>query len=437
VTELRERLRRLDRPRESEPVPGDGRDRAAALRERLDRLLGPGRVVPATAVQPPEDRGPVDRFVPGQRVESESGLTFVAEWTAPSGHCHGDWCVDELGRLPSGSTRALFPESLEGVDSPEQVAFLDTETTGLAGGAGTIPFLVGVGRWSPRAGGFRTALYFLEDLDREPALLEALARELAGVRCLVTYNGRAFDVPLLENRHVLARRGWPLSGTSHLDLLHPARTLWSHGQPDCRLATLERSILGHQRRGDIPGSEIPALYIQYLRHGATERLAAVFRHNRDDLLSLAGLLWAVGEVAARGTGGTAVGVGLLHARRGRHAEARPNLEAGLAEDLPRDLRWMALRHLSLALKREGDWERAIHAWDEMRRLRPADPFPVEEAAKALEHRLRKPASALTLIENALASVTWPPGDREAFAHRRARLKRKMGLAGPPTNRIVR
>ncbi|MEW6490745.1 MAG: ribonuclease H-like domain-containing protein, partial [Thermodesulfobacteriota bacterium] len=384
------------------------------------------RVVAASQVPlrpPPPGRAPpapVDRFVPGRRLEAPSGPVFLAEWTVPPDHRHGWLPASELEGLPGDGARALFPEHLGEVREPGEIAFLDTETTGLAGGAGTVPFLVGVARWSPGPG-FRLAQLFLEDLDREAALLEALAEELRGVRCLVTYNGRCYDGPLLENRHVLSRRPWPLAGAAHLDLLHPARTLWRQAHGDCRLVTLEAGVLGHRRHGDVPGAEIPALYLDYLRRGADARLAAVFRHNRDDLLSLAGLLWAAGT----GRGTPALGLGLLHSRRGRREEAGPLLEAGLAEELPRELRVRALRELLRSHKAGERWAEALEACAALRRLAPADPFPVAEAAILLERRLGDPAGALALVKEALARGPWIPRDREALERRRERLARKL------------
>lgn len=370
---------------------------------------------------------PIDRFVGGRRLAAPSGPAFLAEWTAPGDHRHGCLPAGELGRLLETGARALFPEHLGEVRGAEEIAFLDTETTGLAGGAGTIPFLVGVARWVPGRG-FRVAQIFLEDLDREAALLEALAEEVRGVRCLVTYNGRSYDGPLLENRHVLNRRPWPLGGAAHLDLLHPARTLWRRGHGDCRLVTLEAGVLGHRRQGDIPGAEIPALYLDYLRRGADPRLAAVFRHNCDDLLSLAGLLWAAGT----GLGTPALGLGLLHSRRGRRQEAAPLLAAGLAEDLPRELRIKALRELLRARKEAGSWDEALEVCGALRRLCPADPTPVAEAAVLRERRLGDPAGALALVEEALARGPWTPRDREALERRRERLARKLvSWAVPP------
>jgi uncharacterized protein YprB with RNaseH-like and TPR domain len=429
-----ERLRRLDRrPEQAGPEGPPRSGRLPELRERLDRLLGAGAVISGAEVEargPARARRPVEGIVEGRRVETASGTTFLCETLFPADHTHGRLPVSELGTLPAGAAR-LFPEDLGHVGRAEEIAFLDTETTGLAGGAGTVAFLVGVARWSPV--GFRVTQLFLEDLDREGALLDALAEILAGVECLVTYNGRPYDVPILENRHILNARTWPLAGGRHLDLLPASRTLWRAGHTDCRLTTLERGVLGHVRRGDIPGAEIPAVYTGYLRRGADHRLGVVFEHNRLDLLSLAGLLWAAARAAEGHGEKTGAGVGILHARRGRREEARCALEACLEEELPRDVRARALRELSLAHKAAGRWEPALELWAELRSLCPAgDPFPHEEAAKALEHRLADPAGALVVVEEALRRGPWAPADREAFERRRRRLRRKLGPADRAT-----
>lgn len=424
----------MERGARSAPAPEGGlgsasppASQADELRRRLDRLLGPGRVIPAAQMPPrPREAPPagIDRFVPGRRVEAPSGPVYLAEWTAPPAHRHGRMPAAELGELLESGVRSLFPEHLGELGDASEIAFLDTETTGLAGGAGTIPFLVGVARWVPGQG-FRVAQLFLEDLDREAALLEALAEEVRGVRCLVTYNGRSYDGPLLENRHVLNRRPWPLAEAAHLDLLYPARTLWRGAHGNCRLVTLESGVLGHRRTGDVPGAEIPALYLDYLRRGADARLAAVFRHNRDDLLSLAGLLWAAGT----GLRTPVLGLGLLHSRRGRRQEAAPFLEAGLAvgcgDELPREFRFKAVRELLRAHKAGERWAEALEACAALRRLCPADPFPVTEAAILLERRLGDPSGALTLVEEALSRGPWIPRDREALERRRERLARKL------------
>ncbi len=410
---LRERLERLDRdPR--------GKGLSSALRERLDRVWR-ARSEPA-----PRGRDPLERFVRGDRIPTGEGPVFRSAVRFGSTHRHGRFPLGALERLPGSGLRELFDE-LCGVACPGEIAFLDTETTGLAGGAGTVAFLVGVGRWIPAERAFLVVQLFLEDLDREPALLSQLARELAGVRCVVTYNGRGFDIPLLRNRCVLNRRPELLDGASHLDLLPLSRRLWRLSQPDCRLATLERGVLGVARSHDVPGWEIPSVYTRYLRVGPDARLGAVFRHNRLDILSLAGLFWAADRAAQRPAATEAYGLGLLQARR-RHHRACEALERCLSGELPRGARARALKELGLALKRQGRWGEALAVWEELERLAPADPTPVEERAKILEHRLKRPARALAVVEQALQRGVWSPADRKRLEQRRGRLARKAGTA---------
>jgi uncharacterized protein len=430
--DLKSRLRRLERsaPRIAAPEEPSSASPVGELRRRLDRLLGPGRVVSGAELEhaPRRNRGEALReLLGGNEVAAPSGAAFAVDRVFAPGLRHGRLPIAELGGLPCDGARILFPEFLGGGLQPSEIAYVDTETTGLAGGAGTVPFLLGVGRWSPE--GFWVRQLFLEDLDREAPLLEAFGRALEGVRCVVTYNGGPFDVPILENRHVLQRTPWPLSGVPHLDLLPSSRTLWRSRHPDCRLVTLERSVLGFARQGDVPSSEIPGIYARYLRRGPDGALGTVFSHNRWDLVSLAGLLWAAGRAGAGLEELSAAGVGLLHARRGRRAQARAPLEEGLEGELPPEVRLRALRELSLACKEEGDWRGALEAWSELRRLRPCgDPFPVVEAAKVLEHRLKDFRGALGLVESALQAGTWIPRDRENLEKRRRRLLGRVATA---------
>jgi len=435
MSRLRARLERLERGRSA---PAETRP-TTELRQRLERLWGPDQVVTAAALAPgPRTPGPrgarpdLTRWLDGERVPVGGSSAWRVTWTLPPGHRHGRQTVEEIAAAIAASARALFPEHLAGVENLHQIAFLDTETTGLAGGSGTIPFQIGVGRWHPDpAQSFQVVQLFLEELHREDALLELLARELAGVRCLVTYNGAAYDLPLLENRHVLTRRPWPLPAATHLDLLHPARTLWRASHPDCRLATLEASLLGFRRDGDVPGAEIPPLYRAYLAGCADARLAAIFRHNRDDIVSLAGLLAAAGTAAQHPQGAAALGVGLFHRRRGHDAAAGPALEAALSADLPRPQRARALKELALAHQRAGAWPEALTRWQELQALEPANPLPSIEAAKLLEHRLHDPAAALAWVEQALAQVLWLPTDRQALDRRRLRLLRRLHTKAEP------
>ncbi len=177
----------------------------------------------------------------------------------------------------------------------EQILFLDTETTGLAGGTGTLPFLVGLAWWAD--GRFRVRQYFLPSPGGERALLAELAALAEGFRAVVTYNGQTFDLPLLRTRGILARRRDLLGALASWDLLPVARRLWGRRLQDCRQQTVEHEVAGMARgAGDIDGARIPAAYFAFLRDGRRGLLRAVVEHNRRDMVGMARIL---GEAVER------------------------------------------------------------------------------------------------------------------------------------------
>jgi hypothetical protein len=167
------------------------------------------------------------------------------------------------------------------------MVFLDTETTGLSGGAGTLPFLVGVGYL--HEGAFVVEQVFLDHPRDEPAMVAHLARTLARFEQAVTYNGRAFDLPLMQNRFVLQRTPWPGLGEM-LDLLPGTRRLHRRHLDDRSLGSVERNLLGFAREGDVPGSEIPGIYHRFLLTRRSDGVAEVLRHNLWDVLAMAALI---------------------------------------------------------------------------------------------------------------------------------------------------
>ena len=169
-----------------------------------------------------------------------------------------------------------------------RLRFFDTETTGLAGGTGTRAFQIGVGDWHD--GVFRVRQLTITTLAAETAMLDTFARWLDDEDVLVSYNGRSYDAPLLATRYRLARRNSPLPALTHLDLLHPVRRRYRGRWANCRLSTIERELLGIVREDDLPGSEAPRAWLDYLRGGSARNLRRVGEHNRQDLCSLAGVL---------------------------------------------------------------------------------------------------------------------------------------------------
>src|SRR5438445_5369394 len=241
---------------------------------------------------------PLERVVGGELVETGAGSLLVVRREYPLEHRHGRVPLDGVRRAPLDVLARVARVESEAL-AAERLLFLDTETTGRAGGTGTSAFLVGAG-WI-EGDVFVVVQHFMRDLDEEPALLAALAPLLERAGGVVTFNGAGFDLPLLETRFIMARRRWPAT-LPHLDLLRPSRRVWTSRFADCRLATLEREVIGVARADDIPGALIPALYFDFLRSRRAGPLGRVLAHNRDDILSLVGLLgWFGGALAAQGS----------------------------------------------------------------------------------------------------------------------------------------
>jgi hypothetical protein len=313
------------------------------------------------------------------------------------------------------------------VGAADGLLFLDTETTGLAGGTGTYAFLVGVALLE----GERLVVlqFFMRDFDDEPALLTALEPLLARARAIVTFNGAGFDLPLLETRFVLARRRWP-AALPHLDLLRPARRVWTGWLTDCRLSTLESAVLGLAREDDVPGGLIPLLYFDYLRTRRAAPLRRVFDHNRQDVLSLVALVGWFGRALSDGSSvrpEELAGLGRLWEPFDleRALECyRTSLTAGLPEPVAQ---WARLR-LAWWEKRAARWDAACELWEAARQHDLFDPRPWEELAKFHEHRGRDLAAARTIVEDALGlarSAGAAARVLDAFSYRLQRLNRRL------------
>ena len=331
------------------------------------------------------------------------------------------------------------------LDPSRPIVCLDTETTGLGTAAGTLPFLVALGRWQGESMVIRQLL--LPDHPDEPAFLDVLERHLPPDAVLVTYNGRSFDWPLIANRYRLhGRRPPPVA--DHLDLLPMARQLWRHRLPDARLATVEAGIARVRRHGDLPGALIPEMYFDWLRRRDPDVFPGVLEHNHQDVLSLALLLRILAEEvlpARRPAGGAAVpprdlmGLGRLYGRRGRHAEALECYETAMGRlVLPwqqRELQTHLGRERARTLGRLGRREEARSAWEAVAlEGGPAAPHAWIQVAKWLEHGARDIAGATRAARRAetlaarMRFVGQPqPGVERDLVRRLARLTRLGSL----------
>ncbi len=447
MTDLQSRLQRLRRPSDAAGAPSLERlerellGEAAAeaegaflpLKVRLERL-----VAVAALKERERRRGPapvpLEELVEGMRVQNERGEFFLVETAVHLEVRHGDVPLSRFHAIEPSTVSVLTADpELEAFDLRRAV-FLDTETTGLAGGAGTAAFLIGVG-WV-EGERFRVRQYFMRDYHEEPALLHALAGELRRFDRLVTFNGKMFDLPLLDARFRLNRTRFPLSGAPHLDLLHPARRLWKARLESCRLQSLEAALLGMRRAGDIPGEEIPQVYFDWVRRRDARMLARVFEHNRQDIVSLAALSVLACQWVEEGRAEDPRDVFSL-ARLLERARLYERSEAEYRRALalgPGELRGPALLRLAWRAKRAGEHERAAALWAEAGEAGEAEGW--RELAMLHEHRTKDLDRALAAVERGMRLVE---ADRqrevrawhlaEGFDRRRQRLERKKARRG--------
>ncbi len=276
-----------------------------------------------------------------------------------------------LDLLARSKDATLSRKTRAALEDPEKWLFLDTETTGLAGGTGTYAFLTGIGWWD--AGGLQVEQFFLRDFTDEPSVLCELAERIAERPVLVTFNGKTFDWPLLESRFTMTRRIPAPKLAAHLDLLHPARALWKLRLGSVRLVELERQVLdaaklGWHREDDVASALIPQFYFDYLRGGSAMPLAGVVRHNQMDLRGLAALfgkintLLAADEVADT-DGRDLFGLSKFLQRKGDAPRAANACSQALAAGLPTEHRQQASRDLAFMAKRRGDLAEAKRLWE--------------------------------------------------------------------------
>ena len=312
---------------------------------------------------------------------------------------------------PSPKGRAVLPDA-RSVD-PAGLLFFDTETSGLAGGSGTVAFMLGMGRVIGER--LKVRQYLLTAFSGERAMLEAAGAWLEGCTALVSFNGKSFDAPLLATRHRLAGLTDPFATLPHIDLLAPTRRAFASRWSDCRLATAERELLGFHRIDDLPGAEAPAAWLDWLRMGDGGRLSGVADHNHWDILSLAALLPLLGEVHADPVSWNADVTALARARLRDDDEAaafRLLMRAGSSLDGAGRL---ALARLH---RRRGEWDAARLLWERLAEEGEAE--ALEQLAKYHEHRRRDYGEAMRYARRLPKG---DPGERRLL-----RLERKLGGA---------
>ncbi len=379
-----------------------------SLREKMAEILGR---------EPPAGRMPADPSLtelPFARVERPQGAVYQRlERLAPSHH---------VGRMPVDAAHAAeasvlallaLDPSLSEVD-PRRALYLDTETTGL-GGSGVVAFLVGMS-WFDDDGRLVMEQLLLRTPAEEEALLGLLRERISAASVLVTYNGKAFDLPLLAGRYVMNHLP-ALPPRPHLDLLHVGRRLHKARLGACKLTTLESEVLGFERGDDIAGADVAPRYAHFLRTGDERALSAVVEHNAWDVVSMAALVGLYGEPLSTLHDSDLVGLARTYKRAGALADADVVANAAVERGAGSE----ALRVRGEIAKARGDRARALADFEALS-AELDDPRVRLELGKLYEHHVKEPLKALEVVLQGTGES--PP----AQERRRARLERKIARA---------
>ncbi|HUH66355.1 MAG TPA: ribonuclease H-like domain-containing protein [Syntrophales bacterium] len=425
------RLRRLTGEATKPGADSNRADEISELRRRIDEIVSRRPVArEMSAPRPHTHNIALHDVIRGEEVANKCGKFFIVRGQHTASAIHGNRRLKDISAIDMKAAALLANDTDIASFACHDALFLDTETTGLAGGTGTFAFLIGVGWFDNEA--FITQQIFARDFSEERAGLSFLLEIARGKKFLVTYNGKIFDIGILSTRFILNRLPDALAPMPHLDLLHPARRLFGHRLENNRLSTMERDIIEFQRYGDIPGSEIPQRYFDWLRYRDPHLLTDVFEHNRLDVVSMAALSIHLAELvdpridrhARRHT--DLLAASRLFLDRGDHDRAQRILESLVDSNEPH-VALEAKRSLSLIYKRHGRWAEAAYLWKAILQHEPGNLFAVEELAKNLEHRERNFTQAIDLINQTLGQSNFRTGaERDALLYR---LRRLQGRAG--------
>lgn len=391
----------------------------------------------------PRDRKPrsVSDVMTGNVIDTPYGPCFYREKIFSLNASFGDSSLAEVSSTFPGKLDGWISNSNGKADDIQlqQALFFDTETTGLAGGAGTYIFLMGLGFFTKDS--FCIRQYFMSDYHEEEALLWAVNQLFSqGYKLLVSYNGKCYDFPLMQTRFIMARLPLQLPDPYHLDLLFPTRRLWKRRLQDCSLSNIERKILNINREEDIPGYLIPHAYFRYLQDKDARPLKLVFEHNLQDIISLVSLGTKIGQVLNNpfgiegyGNGIDLCSIGRIYERNKDYAYSTQCYQEALNLDLTDEESLEALKLCSFAYKRQGKWREAEKTWRDIISL--TDEFinyPYEELAKYYEHYLKDYRKAHTVVKEALLQLEKENATSEnrekwqqSFYYRLERVKRKM------------
>lgn len=382
----------------------------------------------------------IDKIVSGRVEGNEESAFYLVREEFPLDHTHGGL---PLGAALEADARHIAlsacDEELELFD-PRTTLFVDTETIGLAGGAGTVAFLIGVGYFCDA--GFRLDQCFMRDYDDEEAMLQFLAERFSEAETVVGYNSKSFDLPLMQTRFIQNRIPFRGAACMHYDLVHAARRMWKRRLKDCSLQNIERHILGITRSGDVPSHLIPQLWFNYLRNRDARPLQGVFYHHKMDILSLVALTASLARSLEQPSGDgfhhteDRLSLVRLHFRQRNYDAVIEHGNRLLEIDERGVLRRECLEMMALASKRRTAWEDMYNYLELCVSEFPSHQPALLELAKLCEHRLRDLVRARDCCQQALDQVTreWhgdpePLPEYQALQKRLTRIEKKLAKSG--------
>ncbi len=367
------------------------------------------------------------RALGGRIVSNSAGSFCLVKKRYASCYAYGNLTLGDMSGADTFPVSAFTRGNEPGSVQLSSLLFIDTETTGL-GGAGTVAFLVGCG--SVVKDGFEVRQYFIPDYPDEAAMLEALLAEFGQRRTIVSYNGVAFDLPLLRDRMIINRVARELDMDRHIDLLHPVRRLFRRRLGDCRLINVEQELFGFRRGDDIPGYLIPSVYFEWLSEDNLDSMSAVLEHNRLDIVSLYFLADYIAR-AFQTRGKTLQAVDDLYSLSRVYGQRKENERVidlydriDTLENKP-PAEDILLFHAQ-AFKRASAYEKAVVLWEKLSSTSSKEAFWANvELAKYHEHKVKDPERAYYYARKADSIAPLSRGRRQLLQKRLARLQSKL------------
>ncbi len=392
---------------------------------------------------PMKAKGPdVHELMDGTVVHGRHGSCFILEKRYPLDYVHGGNRLEDaldlsgsiLGNLCSVRNSPCRDISSENHDLRiEHLLFLDTETTGLSGGAGTVAFLVGIGFFCDDA--FIIRQYFMRDYDEELPMLVEFNKALEDYSGLITFNGKSFDWNLLYSRFIFNRIKPALQEPIHIDLLFPSRTIWKLKLESCRLSSLEENVLGEGRTDDVSGALIPGIYFKYLDDRDASGIKKIVNHNSLDILSMVSLLIKICSMLESPFSGSdcekeLLGIGRMFEKNDER-DATINCYEACARSDNFKVRELASRRLGDIYKKAGDYDRAVEHWNRMASGSDLSGiYPMVELAKYYEHKAKDFHKAIDIVNRAIDMVLkFGLMDTMIYRDLRKRLERLKRKAG--------